>query len=400
MNVIKKSVIAGCLLVLTALSAAYSQSTVVVRKPTGDEYWYILKQAQDYYDYCDYGRAISFAEQAKNKRKALVEWEQYTLDQAQRSYSVRTAGDDLKLVRDALQKAKLNNALEIVNSYISAYGSARFGDSFSKLLAFIDRNDSYPEADYLIGRVYKIEGEIKKAELYMNKAYDNFELLSVPDMKYDILYDMADMAKSQLDSMNYSQYLQSKKTSGYYADYEKYMTGILADDDLFSKPAVMNSMVKVISSKDKKTMDRFFELYRSDRDMSLEALIGLASYYRTSAAYVQTNDEVRAELNKALKCAALGCIIAVTRINDTLDDRLTDYSYENLSDLLKKCGRYSDIIHWGDEHGVWELFCVLAEVSSDLGYKNFSDPLLNVLAQNNPDSYWQDWALRRIASGK
>ncbi|MBQ2600896.1 MAG: hypothetical protein II584_00695 [Treponema sp.] len=397
MNVFRKSV-ATLFLSLSLAVIASAQSTIVSRKPSGDEYWYILKQAQDAFDFSDYGQAISLAEQAKNKRKALIEWEKYTMDQAQRSSDVRLSGDDLGLVREALVRGKLKNALEIMDSYLSLYGKSKFGGKFQNLLSFIDRNAAYPEADYLIGKVYKVEGEIKKAETYLKKAYVNFDLLSVPDVKYDILYDMADIAKSQLDTMNFSQYLTSRKNNGYYADYEKYMTDILADDSVYSNQSLMNSMIKVISSKDKKAMTRFFELYRSEGDRSLDALIGLASYYRISAAYVATNAEVKAELLKSLRCSALASIIAVTRIQSVLEDRLTDYSYVGIQDLLKKCTRYSDILSWGNDVGVWELFGVLAETADDLGYTDFASELMKVLASSNPEPYWQEWAVRKMTA--
>ncbi|MBQ1661372.1 MAG: hypothetical protein II054_02610, partial [Treponema sp.] len=133
-----------------------AESSIVVRKPSGDEYWYILKQAKDAFDFGEYGRCVSLAEQAKKKRMSQIEWEQYTLDHAQRISSVRNAGDELNVVIQALDKTKQKNALEIVRSYLSTYGEAKFKNSFSNLLAFINRNNSYPEADYLLGSVYMI----------------------------------------------------------------------------------------------------------------------------------------------------------------------------------------------------------------------------------------------------
>ena len=45
------------------------------------------------------------------------------------------------------------------------------------LLKFINQNNSYPEADYLIGRVYKLEGEPTLAAVYMKRAYEASDLL-------------------------------------------------------------------------------------------------------------------------------------------------------------------------------------------------------------------------------
>ena len=162
-------------LVLLALFLAgemlplFSQSSLVVRKPTGDDYWYILKEAQDAYDFGNYGNCIALAEKAKAKRKEQIKWEQYTLDQSQRLVIIRNAGDELKNVTKAMEDAKQKNALAIVNQYLETYGSGKFKGSFSALLKFINQNNSYPEADYLIGRVYKLEGEASLATVYLKR---------------------------------------------------------------------------------------------------------------------------------------------------------------------------------------------------------------------------------------
>ncbi|HAK69396.1 MAG TPA: hypothetical protein DCM57_07010 [Treponema sp.] len=376
--------------------SVFSQTSIVVRKPTGEQYWYILKQAQDAYDFGDYGQCISYAELAKNVRKNQILWEQYTLDQSQRSRAMRDAGDDLKNVMDALEKTKQTKALEIVNSYISTYGESAFGGSFSRLLSFIQLNSSYPEADYLIGRVYKIEGEVEQASRYMKKAYEASNLLSVGDMKYDILYDLADMAKNQLDSLSYASYLEKIGSGQYYTDYEKYLLDVLADDQFYTDTQYMNSMEKIISANDHKAIERFFVLYRSSSDRSLKALEGLASYYENTASIMEDPAKARIERSKALKCAALGTVVAVTRIQTILEDRVTDYHYTTIQDMLKRCAKYPDIIRWGNENGVWELFFTLADTAEDRGYAVFATDLFTTIKECCPEVYWQELASSRI----
>ncbi|MBP5174744.1 MAG: hypothetical protein ILP07_02380 [Treponema sp.] len=397
MKAVLKICVLSLVMAFTAVSVG-AEGSIVVRKPAGDEYWYILKQAQDAFDFGEYGRCVSLAEQAKKKRMSQIQWEQYTLDHAQRISSVRNAGDELNVVIQALDKTKQKNALDIVRSYLSTYGDAKFKNSFSNLLSFINRNNSYPEADYLLGSVYMVEGEVKNASLYMKKAYEAADLLSVPEVKYDILYDLGKMAKNQLEASDYAEYLRnSGKSSPYFTDYEKYMLDILADDEFYTDAIFMKSMETVISGNTPKSVDRFFVLYRSNVDRSLAALDGLSKYYKTVSTMLSDPKKVRSEKSKSLRCAALATVIAVTRIEETLGDRLTNFKYQSLADLLKKAGEYSDIVNWGHDNGIWELFYNLADVAGEMGYTSFAAGLFTVLGDTLPDNYWKNKASSRIS---
>ncbi|MBR7081022.1 MAG: hypothetical protein IKI40_10975 [Treponema sp.] len=372
-----KSLILLAVFLAGGMLPLFSQTSLVVRKPTGDDYWYILKEAQDAYDFGDYGNSIALAEKAKAKRKDQIKWEHYTLDQSQRLVQIRNAGDELKNVTKAMADAKQKNALAIVNSYLETYGKERFRGSFSALLKFINQNNSYPEADYLIGRVYKIEGEASLATVYLKRAYEASDLLSVPAVRYDILYDLADLSEHN-------------------DDYEKYLMDVLADDTMFTKTTFMNSMEKVIAGKDKASVERFFMLYRNESAYSLEALRKLASYYEELANKAQDQATARTYMSKSLKCTALGTIVAVTRIQETLEDRQTEYKYTTLSDLMKTASIYPDIVNWGNEKVVWEMFYNLADTAQRMGYSMFSYELFTILSKSIPEPYWADRAALRL----
>lgn len=385
-----------CIVVLACgmQSELFSQHVQSVRKPTGEEYWYILKQAQDAYDYGEYGRAISLAEEAKSVRRQQATWEEYTLEQLQKIYEVRRVGDHLSEIIPVLENRNQKNALEIIYSYYEAYGSEYFKDSLAALLRFLQHNDVYPEADYLIGRVYRLEGETEQATKYMQKAYEAAELLNVPGIKYEILYDMADIAKNQMSDAQYKSYINASHSDAkYYTEYEKYLLDILADDAQFTNASYMNALIHLVQNNDSNSVRNFFVFYRSDNDTSLKALEGLSSYYNLTSSAMSNEAEASAERIKALKCAALGSIIAVTRIQDILEDRLTGYEYKDLADLLLKCTKYSDILTWGNRNGVWELLYNFAEISAECGYTVFATDLLLILKDTEPELYWRQKAL-------
>lgn len=372
-----KSLVLFAIFLVGEMLPLFSQSSLVIRKPTGDDYWYILKEAQDAYDFGEYGNCVALAEKAKSKRKDQIKWEQYTLDQSQRLALIRNAGDELKNVTRAMADAKQKNALAIVEQYLETYGTQKFHGSFSALLKFINENNSYPEADYLIGRVYKLEGEASLAAVYMKRAYEASDMLSVPAVRYDILYDLADMSEHN-------------------DDYEKYLMDVLADDNMFTRPTFMNSMEKVIAGKDRASVERFFMLYRNQSSYSLEALRRLAAYYGEQAEIAQDMETTRSYMSKSLRCSALGTIVAVTRIQETLEDRQTEYKYTALSDLFRIASIYPDIINWGNEKSVWEMFYNLADTAQKMGYTAFSSELFAVLSRSIPEPYWANQAALRI----
>ena len=171
---------------------------------------------------------------------------------------------------------------------------------------------------------------------------------------------------------------------------------VLADDTMFTKTTFMNSMEKVIAGKDKASVERFFMLYRNESAYSLEALRKLASYYEELANKAQDQATARTYMSKSLKCTALGTIVAVTRIQETLEDRQTEYKYTTLSDLMKTASIYPDIVNWGNEKVVWEMFYNLADTAQRMGYSMFSYELFTILSKSIPEPYWADRAALRL----
>ena len=101
-------------------------------------------------------------------------------------------------------------------------------------------------------------------------------------------------------------------------------------------------------------------------------------------------------MSKSIKCCALGTIVAVTRIQGALEDRRTEYKYTTLNDLLNTASMYSDIVTWGNEKSVWELFYNLADTAQKMGYTAFSSELFLILSKSIPEPYWADQAALRL----
>ncbi len=135
-------------------------------------------------------------------------------------------------------------------------------------------------------------------------------------------------------------------------------------------------------------VDKFFLLYRCNNDLALKALIDLSEIYRTVG-----------ESDKTLKCSSLASIIAVSKLEYIVAQRINDYEFRGIGDLLEKCQRYEDIVKWGNENNIWKLFCNFAESAAADGKVVFARNLLRILSKYEPEEYWRRYASEIIVNG-
>lgn len=348
--------------ICSSLGAVHAQKISSVHKPLDFDYWLTLKEAQNAYESGDFGDALRYAENAKRQRKDISVWEVYVLDQTQKNARVRKSGDYIDDLLPVLKEKEYNDAVAIINKHVELRGKDFFHGRFSELQKWVADDYKYPEADFIIGKIYRLEGENSFAQQYLNEVCNNFDRLDIPAMRYDILYEMAELAKDQNDM----------------EAYEKNLELILKDDDLYKDTRFMNALLRQINQNNATAVEKFFLLYRSSNDISIRALEELGQYYTKIG-----------KPEKALQCVALGSIASVTKIEDILKDRLIDYTYISFPDLLTKAAQYNDILVWGNENRIWEMFYELARTAEGQNKLLFSQELFSILAKYDPEPYWR-----------
>ena len=348
--------------VCSSASAAYAQKINSVHKPSEFEYWLTLKEAQNAYESGDFGEALRRAETAKRQRRDVSVWEGYVLDQTQKNARVRKSGDFIDDLLPVLKEKEYNDAIAVINKHVELRGKDFFHGRFSEIQKWFAEDYRYPEADFIIGKIYRLEGENAFAQQYLDAVCENFNRLDIPDMRYDILYEMADLAKDQNDMEG----------------YEKNLNLILKDDELYRDDRFMEALLRQINLNTAVAVEKFFLLYRSYNDISIRALEELGQYYTKIG-----------KPDKALRCVALGSIASVTKIEEILKDRLIDYTYVSFPDLLTKASQYDDILVWGNENRIWEMFYEFARTAEGQNKLLFSQTLFSLLAKYEPEPYWR-----------
>ncbi|WP_407400843.1 tetratricopeptide repeat protein [Treponema sp.] len=359
------------LVLLFSLNSVAGQ-TVPRKVQKGQEAWRSFKKAQNAYESNDYSKAIEYAEEARTIRKQDAAWQTYVLENTLKKARVRRAGDELDRVLPELKDLGFNDAVDIIDQHTEKLGVGYFNNSYSKVFDYISIYSHYTEADYLLGKVYRLEGEFEVALRYMKEAYDCAVNLDVPMEKYDLLYDLASLSFDL----------------GKYDDFEKYLLAIVMDNEYYSDNAFMRSLKRIVDMDSQDAVDKFFLLYRCDNDLALKALIDLSEIYRTVG-----------ETDKTLKCSSLASIIAVSKLEDIISQRINDFEFHGIGDLLIKCQRYEDIVTWGNENNIWKLFCNFAEAAASNGKIVFARNLLRILSQYEPEEYWRRYASEIIVNG-
>lgn len=369
-----KNIIGGIIfsLVLTfSVSNVYSQS-IPKKVQKGQEAWRFLKIAQNAYEDKEFGTAVEYAERSREVRKQDAKWQTYVLENTLKKAAVRRAGDSLDRVIPELKELELTEALAIISTHTEKLGADYFKNSYSRVIDYIPAYSHYSEADYLLGKIYRMEGEFELAMTYMKSAYDYADNLDVPMEKYDLLYDLASLSMDL----------------GRKDEFEKYLLLIVKDNEYFGDSNFMRALRRIVDTDNSDSVEKFFLLYRCDNDLALNALTELSEYYRQSG-----------EDDKTMKCSSLASVMAITKLEKIVRQRINDYEYHSLGDLLSKCAKYEDIVKWGNENNIWKLFCNFAESAVSLGRIVFARDLLVILSESEPEDYWKKYAKELLVEG-
>ncbi|WP_428768058.1 hypothetical protein V1L52_06460 [Treponema sp. HNW] len=335
--------------------------------------WYILAQAQNAFDEKDFGSAFRLVENAKQQRKAEHDWAVGILDSFLSSPIMLKIGSDINIVLDVLRERNNRDAIRIIEAALDRFGIEYFDFSIYKLNEYIKNNTSYPEADFLLGKLYMHEGEYGLSEHFYAAAYEQRLYLDVSDIQFDILYDMAELYALSGNNEKYEAVLLILASRD-----ENYISG--------GKPSAFLKAVRVAVERGTNA-DKFFLLYRNNNYTTLYVWLLLTKYYHSLGL-----------TDKAFDTCLLFCLTALSRTDDIVKSRESDYIYTDLTALLGKIKQYSDINSWAAENRVWEGFYLLGRIASTKGYRAFARDIFTALSQQSTERKWKILAEKELTS--
>lgn len=336
-----------------------------------DYSWRILEKAVVQYDSGNFGDAMTLALKAKESRKQESTYEFYILDKAVTARPVSRVGNHFNDVIKILKERDEYEAVSIINQYLELHGAEFFNENIHNMVNWIRDKAVYPEADFLIGKIYQLEGEYTVADNYYEQAYKNSRFLDIPDQKFEILFARSSIAKESND----------------IDKYENILTLILSENPGFLNKTLGEACIRTIKDDKAENVDIFFMLYRSQSNLTLNALYDISKVYEK-----QNNSE------EAFKTVCIGTLESFTHIVESLEQRDSDYKYSKLSDFFIECSKFEDVSRWSSENHVWEFFYLLGEKSAQNGSFLFARKIFYDMSKYCPDSYWKSKAAHKLVN--
>ncbi len=338
-----------------------------------DKAWHLMEMAKIAIEKKEFGNALLYVERAMEIHTQTYQKNYEYLKNALKPAEVRRAGDDIDEVYKALKDRDDYDALKIMDDIFLLQPRVVFDFSMKRLLSYIKERIAFPEADYITGRIYSIQGEYKQAMSYYEKAYKNVKLLEIPDERFNIIYSIADTAG----------------LLGLHDMQERYLLLVLTEDATFGSTVLesskLKSMLNVITKE--KTVDKFFRLYRVNKEIALKA------YRDLSYIYLEAGNGKR-----SLATSAIAANIAITTLSEMLERADFNYTYSGFKDVLSRTGKNNAIKQWAEEKKLWDVFINFADSLEANGYTVQAVDMYHKIAESIPSLDYSQRAMYKASS--
>jgi len=297
-----------------------------------DPWWITLEEGKRCFRSGAYGDALRLFENARENRKnyyAVMERELITVLSI---YEVRRLKDDLGLLETYIEKEFRTVAQDALKELYYRVPKDSLNNSSSAALSNMQRLKNYPEAEYWIGEVYRMEGEFGIALVQYRKAYNDRALLEHPEFGTEILYKMADLHKLRRE----------------YPEMVKILEEILKADTLWSRESFNRSNMQ--KSLERNGINRFLLLFRHNEPSMEKAHRTLGFYYYTNGARHE----------RAAEHLLFAFLIQNSVLIDALLRSQYDFSFDELPNLLKAVAARRDLLAYVDETEYYRTLYYLA----------------------------------------
>jgi len=275
-------------------------------------WWLSLEHGKQRFRTKDYGAALMLFEDARRDRRAIFEKHERDFISFLSIGEVRRLGDALDRVERFSYERLYTAASSALEELYYRVPKSSLNNSATAALEAFDKLKSYPEAEYWIGEVYRVEGELPLALNQYNRAYSMRAVLEDPGFSISLLYKIASIHRSRnefgemenilLSIINNEDTLWSNSN---LANDRTVNSEVRLPYDQASASFARAGMTRILETDG---IDRFLQLYRYNNGTVEEAHRSLGFYYvvnrRPSAqphlmfAFVIQNSIIIEELRK------------------------------------------------------------------------------------------------------
>ena len=333
-----------------------------------DPWWITLEEGKRYFRTGAYGDALRYFEDARESRKTYYAKMERDLITVLSLHTVRKLGDDLALLERYIEKEFRVDAAAALKELYYRIPKESLKNSSAAALAGLGRLKNYPEAEYWLGEVYRMEGEFGIALNQYQKAYEQRALLENPDFGREILYKMAEIRQLRRE----------------YAEMTKILEDILKTDSLWSRESFNRS--NMLTSLATNGVNRFLLLFRHN-ESSVEKAHRIMGFY-----YYNNGRHERAAENLLFAFLIQNSVILEAMLNAQYN-----YTFTSLSDLMKDISKRRDILAYLDEVEYFKTIFFLANSLFGVNRRGVARELW-VFLRDNASGEWRGRAVSQLGN--
>jgi tetratricopeptide (TPR) repeat protein len=166
-------------------------SAAAFARPVVTPWWLSLEQGKQRYRNGEYGRALMLFEDARRDRRAVFEQMERDFINFLSINEVRRIGDSLEFIEWYARERHHTAAYAALQEVFYRIPRSSLNNSATAALEAIDRLKNYPEAEYWIGEIYRVEGELSLALMQFRRALEMRDLFENPGFAIDLKYKIA-----------------------------------------------------------------------------------------------------------------------------------------------------------------------------------------------------------------
>ncbi|MDR0540524.1 MAG: hypothetical protein LBG74_08535 [Spirochaetaceae bacterium] len=318
------------LYILFVCTFVYAQNLVTVTPER--PYWYVLEEGKRNFRQGAYGDALLDFEDARNIRNAMYSQMEQDMITLLSLREVRQYKDNLDMIEKYVYEHGQLRARDALNELYYRVEKESLGNSVQKALACFSKLKNYPEADYWIGEIYRVEGELAISEKQYRKALENRSQLESSGFAVSIEYRLASLLKERRN----------------FNEMEKVYGQLLQSDTLWqeSQGFVRQAMNRTLKTEG---LNRFLVMYRYKNSDTEAAHRELGFYYLSNGRH-----------GNALEHLMFAVLIQNSTIIEELIRRQYDYAFADMEQLQEALRRRKELKAYMDDVDYYHTLYALA----------------------------------------
>jgi tetratricopeptide (TPR) repeat protein len=359
-----------CTFILALLGAVYA--------PAQEEppWWYLLERGKLSFRQGDYGEALLSFEDARRRRHDRYAGMEQDLINFLSMPEVRALGDSLDILDAYARERNYPEVRRGLDELYYRFPPENLQNSALLALEELGKFKDYPEAEYWIGEVYRVEGELGLALGQYQRALGLSARLEDPDFELDLLYRVADLYRLRQDYRLMEESLL-KIVEG---------SGVRGQpwDPLWAGSSGEFTRTSMARTLEISGPGRFLVMYRYNNGPVERAHRLLGLYYYASNRY-----------NRAVEHLMFAFLIQNSILIEELRRDRYDFVFESLENLVDSLGRRADLLEYLDSSEYYRCAYYLGTSLYGIGRESSARSLWTFLSGRGTGE-WRGRALAQL----